>query len=267
MYFLSGWPKRLLCAPRSPAEAPLHVQSDPRRAFFAVLAPARLSIWYSRVSRRRRPDFPRAAPVRSRLPQRGPDLVPILPERPWPRPDSLRTTTVRSQLTPGEPRTILITLPIVTLELARLPPSDPGPVPTSPERPRPVPTPSEGATAVPSQLTTPERPQPVPTYPERPSLSSWSRARTVSTAPQSPRGTHSRAPGLELPGGAQTCLPLCPHCRRANLLERPPALRQLWRPRSPTPHPCFKGCCLVEFRKACWSLPSVRIYSPVVIDF
>ncbi|CAH6966433.1 Ric1 [Phodopus roborovskii] len=50
MYFLSGWPKRLLCAPRSPAEAPLHVQSDPRRAFFAVLAPARLSIWYSRPS-------------------------------------------------------------------------------------------------------------------------------------------------------------------------------------------------------------------------
>lgn len=78
MYFLSGWPKRLLCAPRSPAEAPLHVQSDPRRAFFAVLAPARLSIWYSRVSRRRRPDFPRAAPVRSRLPPRGPDLVPTL---------------------------------------------------------------------------------------------------------------------------------------------------------------------------------------------
>nr|XP_034362351.1 RAB6A-GEF complex partner protein 1 isoform X3 [Arvicanthis niloticus] len=50
MYFLSGWPKRLLCAPRSPAEVPLHVQSDPRRAFFAVLAPARLSIWYSRPS-------------------------------------------------------------------------------------------------------------------------------------------------------------------------------------------------------------------------
>lgn len=79
MYFLSGWPKRLLCAPQSPAEAPLHVQADPRRAFFAVLAPARLSIWYSRVSRRRRPDFPRAAPVRSRLPPRGPDLVLILP--------------------------------------------------------------------------------------------------------------------------------------------------------------------------------------------
>uniref|UniRef100_A0A8D2E1W0 Guanine nucleotide exchange factor subunit RIC1 n=1 Tax=Sciurus vulgaris TaxID=55149 RepID=A0A8D2E1W0_SCIVU len=50
MYFLSGWPKRLLCPPGSPAEAPFHVQSDPQRAFFAVLAPARLSIWYSRPS-------------------------------------------------------------------------------------------------------------------------------------------------------------------------------------------------------------------------
>uniref|UniRef100_A0A8C5YAC0 Guanine nucleotide exchange factor subunit RIC1 n=1 Tax=Microcebus murinus TaxID=30608 RepID=A0A8C5YAC0_MICMU len=50
MYFLSGWPKRLLCPLGSPAEAPLHVQSDPQRAFFAVLAPARLSIWYSRPS-------------------------------------------------------------------------------------------------------------------------------------------------------------------------------------------------------------------------
>ncbi|XP_048201934.1 guanine nucleotide exchange factor subunit RIC1 isoform X4 [Perognathus longimembris pacificus] len=50
MYFLSGWPKRLLCPPGSPAEAPFHIQSDPQRAFFAVLAPARLSIWYSRPS-------------------------------------------------------------------------------------------------------------------------------------------------------------------------------------------------------------------------
>lgn len=51
MYFLSGWPKRLLCPLGSPAEEPFHVQSDPQRAFFAVLAAARLSIWYSRVSR------------------------------------------------------------------------------------------------------------------------------------------------------------------------------------------------------------------------
>ncbi|XP_016069729.1 PREDICTED: RAB6A-GEF complex partner protein 1 isoform X3 [Miniopterus natalensis] len=50
MYFLSGWPKRLLCPLGSPAEAPLHVQSDPQRTFFAVLAAARLSIWYSRPS-------------------------------------------------------------------------------------------------------------------------------------------------------------------------------------------------------------------------
>ncbi|XP_042769269.1 guanine nucleotide exchange factor subunit RIC1 isoform X4 [Panthera tigris] len=50
MYFLSGWPKRLLCPLGSPAEAPIHVQSDPQRTFFAVLAPVRLSIWYSRPS-------------------------------------------------------------------------------------------------------------------------------------------------------------------------------------------------------------------------
>ncbi|XP_072815580.1 guanine nucleotide exchange factor subunit RIC1 isoform X5 [Vicugna pacos] len=50
MYFLSGWPKRLLCPLGSPAEAPFHVQSDPQRTFFAVLARARLSIWYSRPS-------------------------------------------------------------------------------------------------------------------------------------------------------------------------------------------------------------------------
>ncbi|XP_057576538.1 guanine nucleotide exchange factor subunit RIC1 isoform X4 [Hippopotamus amphibius kiboko] len=50
MYFLSGWPKRLLCPLGRPAEAPFHVQSDPQRTFFAVLAPARLSIWYSRPS-------------------------------------------------------------------------------------------------------------------------------------------------------------------------------------------------------------------------
>ena len=58
MYFLSGWPKRLLCPLGSPAEAPFHVQSDPQRTFFAVLAPARLSIWYSRVSRASRRFLP-----------------------------------------------------------------------------------------------------------------------------------------------------------------------------------------------------------------
>ncbi|XP_021108680.1 RAB6A-GEF complex partner protein 1 [Heterocephalus glaber] len=50
MYFLSGWPKRLLCPVGSSAEAPFHIQADPQRAFFAVLAPARLSLWYSRPS-------------------------------------------------------------------------------------------------------------------------------------------------------------------------------------------------------------------------
>ncbi|KAM5298946.1 guanine nucleotide exchange factor subunit RIC1 isoform 2-T2 [Ctenodactylus gundi] len=50
MYFLSGWPKRLLCPGGSPAEAPFRVQPDAQRAFFAVLAPARLSIWYGRPS-------------------------------------------------------------------------------------------------------------------------------------------------------------------------------------------------------------------------
>ncbi|XP_045436151.1 guanine nucleotide exchange factor subunit RIC1 isoform X8 [Pipistrellus kuhlii] len=50
MYFLSGWPKRLLCPVGSPAEAPVHVQSDPQRTLLAVLAAARLSIWFSRPS-------------------------------------------------------------------------------------------------------------------------------------------------------------------------------------------------------------------------
>ncbi|KAM9262293.1 guanine nucleotide exchange factor subunit RIC1 isoform 1-T1 [Morus bassanus] len=49
MYFLSGWPKRLLCPLESP-EQPLHIQTDPRRAFFAVLSPSQLSIWYCRPS-------------------------------------------------------------------------------------------------------------------------------------------------------------------------------------------------------------------------
>uniref|UniRef100_A0A8C3TI23 Guanine nucleotide exchange factor subunit RIC1 n=1 Tax=Chelydra serpentina TaxID=8475 RepID=A0A8C3TI23_CHESE len=49
MYFLSGWPKRLRC-PLESLEQPLHIQTDPQRAFFAVLAPSQLSIWYSRPS-------------------------------------------------------------------------------------------------------------------------------------------------------------------------------------------------------------------------
>ncbi|NXC26349.1 RIC1 protein, partial [Campylorhamphus procurvoides] len=49
MYFLSGWPKRLLC-PLESLEQPLHIQTDPQRAFFAVLSPSQLSIWYCRPS-------------------------------------------------------------------------------------------------------------------------------------------------------------------------------------------------------------------------
>uniref|UniRef100_A0A8C3RG46 Guanine nucleotide exchange factor subunit RIC1 n=1 Tax=Cyanoderma ruficeps TaxID=181631 RepID=A0A8C3RG46_9PASS len=49
MYFLSGWPKRLFC-PLESLEQPLHIQTDPQRAFFAVLFPSQLSIWYCRPS-------------------------------------------------------------------------------------------------------------------------------------------------------------------------------------------------------------------------
>nr|XP_021387370.1 RAB6A-GEF complex partner protein 1 isoform X1 [Lonchura striata domestica] len=49
MYFLSGWPKRLSC-PLESLERPLHIQTDPQRAFFAVLFPSQLSIWYCRPS-------------------------------------------------------------------------------------------------------------------------------------------------------------------------------------------------------------------------
>ncbi|NXU80281.1 RIC1 protein, partial [Oreotrochilus melanogaster] len=49
MYFLSGWPKRLVC-PLESLEQPLHIQTDPQRAFFAVLSPSQLSIWYCRPS-------------------------------------------------------------------------------------------------------------------------------------------------------------------------------------------------------------------------
>lgn len=49
MYFLSGWPKRLLC-PLKSVEKPFHIQPDPQRLFLAVLSHTQLSIWYSRVS-------------------------------------------------------------------------------------------------------------------------------------------------------------------------------------------------------------------------
>ncbi|XP_015262959.1 PREDICTED: RAB6A-GEF complex partner protein 1 [Gekko japonicus] len=49
MYFLSGWPKRLLC-PLEAHEPPLRIRADPQRTLFAVLSPSQLSIWYSRPS-------------------------------------------------------------------------------------------------------------------------------------------------------------------------------------------------------------------------
>uniref|UniRef100_A0A8D2L7A4 Guanine nucleotide exchange factor subunit RIC1 n=1 Tax=Varanus komodoensis TaxID=61221 RepID=A0A8D2L7A4_VARKO len=49
MYFLSGWPKRLLC-PVEAQEPPLFIHADPQRTLFAVLSPSQLSIWYNRPS-------------------------------------------------------------------------------------------------------------------------------------------------------------------------------------------------------------------------
>ncbi|XP_026559515.1 RAB6A-GEF complex partner protein 1 [Pseudonaja textilis] len=49
MYFLSGWPKRLLY-PIEAQEPPLGIQADPQRTLFAVLSPSQLSIWYNRPS-------------------------------------------------------------------------------------------------------------------------------------------------------------------------------------------------------------------------
>ena len=49
MYFLTGWPRRLLCPLRS-EEEPFHVQPSSQRFYFAVLSETQLSIWFSRVS-------------------------------------------------------------------------------------------------------------------------------------------------------------------------------------------------------------------------
>lgn len=49
MYFLTGWPRRLLCPLRS-EEEPFHIQPSSQRFYFAVLSETQLSIWYSRVS-------------------------------------------------------------------------------------------------------------------------------------------------------------------------------------------------------------------------
>nr|XP_033781566.1 RAB6A-GEF complex partner protein 1 isoform X2 [Geotrypetes seraphini] len=49
MYFLSGWPKRLLC-PLKAVEKPFHIQPDSQRLLFAVLSRSQLSVWFSRPS-------------------------------------------------------------------------------------------------------------------------------------------------------------------------------------------------------------------------
>lgn len=49
MYFLTGWPRRLLC-PLKSAEKPFHIQPSYHKLLFAVLSETQLSIWFSRVS-------------------------------------------------------------------------------------------------------------------------------------------------------------------------------------------------------------------------
>lgn len=49
MYFLTGWPRRLLCPLRS-EEEPFHIQPSCLRFYFAVLSETQLSVWFSRVS-------------------------------------------------------------------------------------------------------------------------------------------------------------------------------------------------------------------------
>uniref|UniRef100_W5UAU8 Protein RIC1 homolog n=1 Tax=Ictalurus punctatus TaxID=7998 RepID=W5UAU8_ICTPU len=49
MYFLTGWPRRLLC-PLQSAEEPFHIQPSSQRFYFAVLSDTQLSIWFSRPS-------------------------------------------------------------------------------------------------------------------------------------------------------------------------------------------------------------------------
>ncbi|XP_076842410.1 guanine nucleotide exchange factor subunit RIC1 [Brachyhypopomus gauderio] len=49
MYFLTGWPRKLLCPLRT-EERPFHVQSSAQRLYFAVLSETHLSIWFSRPS-------------------------------------------------------------------------------------------------------------------------------------------------------------------------------------------------------------------------
>ncbi|XP_076020139.1 guanine nucleotide exchange factor subunit RIC1 isoform X2 [Genypterus blacodes] len=49
MYFLTGWPRRLLCPLRS-AEEPFYLQPSTHRFYVAVLSDTQLSVWFSRPS-------------------------------------------------------------------------------------------------------------------------------------------------------------------------------------------------------------------------
>ncbi|XP_029024452.1 guanine nucleotide exchange factor subunit RIC1 isoform X2 [Betta splendens] len=49
MYFLTGWPRRLLCPLRS-EEEPFHIQPSSQRFYFALLSETQLSVWFSRPS-------------------------------------------------------------------------------------------------------------------------------------------------------------------------------------------------------------------------
>uniref|UniRef100_A0A6Q2YDY7 Protein RIC1 homolog n=1 Tax=Esox lucius TaxID=8010 RepID=A0A6Q2YDY7_ESOLU len=49
MYFLTGWPRRLLC-PLKSEEHPFHIQPSSQRFYFAVLSETQLSVWFSRPS-------------------------------------------------------------------------------------------------------------------------------------------------------------------------------------------------------------------------
>ncbi|KAM6986702.1 guanine nucleotide exchange factor subunit RIC1 isoform 2-T2 [Aplochiton taeniatus] len=49
MYFLTGWPRRLLC-PLKSEEEPFHIQPSFHRFYFTVLSETQLSVWFSRPS-------------------------------------------------------------------------------------------------------------------------------------------------------------------------------------------------------------------------
>ncbi|XP_024155255.1 guanine nucleotide exchange factor subunit RIC1 isoform X3 [Oryzias melastigma] len=49
MYFLTGWPRRLLC-PLKSEEEPFHIQPSSQRFYFALVSETQISIWFSRPS-------------------------------------------------------------------------------------------------------------------------------------------------------------------------------------------------------------------------